>query len=121
MIETFNKYQSEASKFNIVNQDYSTLNHFRISSEYFYYLVMGLAGEAGEVANKAKKVIRDDDYMITEVKVDELKNELGDVLWYLSELSRYLKIPLSDIANFNIEKLTERMNSGTIGGSGDKR
>jgi NTP pyrophosphatase (non-canonical NTP hydrolase) len=87
----------------------------------FIYPALGLVGEAGEVADKIKKIIRDDRYIITEEKRGELEKELGDVLWYLSQLSTELNLSLDKIAKSNIEKLQSRKERGVISGSGDNR
>lgn len=79
------------------------------------YCALGLAGEAGEVANKIKKSIRDgaDPYTV--------KGELGDVAWYLAQIASELGIPLSEILRDNMEKLQSRKERGVLGGSGDNR
>ncbi len=82
-----------------------------------YYLTLGLAGEAGEVANKVKKEIRDG----KTVTKEEIKSELGDVLWYISELALSYGIELDEIALSNIKKLQDRKRRGAIKGSGDHR
>jgi NTP pyrophosphatase (non-canonical NTP hydrolase) len=87
----------------------------------FVYPVLGLTGESGEVADKIKKVIRDKNGIISKETKEELKKELGDVLWYVSQIASELKIPLNDIAEKNIEKLYSRMKRGRLGGSGDNR
>lgn len=87
----------------------------------FVYPVLGLTGESGEVADKIKKVIRDKSGIINRETKEELKKELGDVLWYLSQLASELKIPLSDVAEKNIEKIYDRMKRGKLGGNGDNR
>lgn len=90
------------------------------ANDEFYHLVLGLVGEAGEVAEKVKKVVRDENSDFS--KLDELfKKELGDVLWHIAVLANYFDIPLEDIAKENIEKLASRLERGTIGGSGDTR
>ncbi len=83
--------------------------------------VLGLPGEAGEVADKFKKVLRDKDGKITSLELEEIKKELGDVLWYLAAISRDLGISLSEVAEGNLEKLESRYQRGKIGGSGDNR
>ena len=80
------------------------------------YPTLGLTGEDGEVAEKVKKYIRDG----TECRED-LKKELGDVLWYLSAIASDLNLSLDDIAQSNIKKLESRMKRGKIKGSGDNR
>ena len=87
----------------------------------FVYPTLGLAGEAGEVAEKIKKVLRDGDGIVSDEKREEIKKELGDVLWYLANLSTELKISLDDVALKNIEKLQSRQQRNELHGSGDNR
>lgn len=82
------------------------------------YLCLGLASEAGEVAGKMKKVIRDTP---NEFPKKEMISELGDVLWYLARLADELGVDLSDVAQGNINKLLARKKNDTIKGSGDNR
>jgi NTP pyrophosphatase (non-canonical NTP hydrolase) len=82
------------------------------------YLTLGLVGEAGEVANKIKKVIRDKKIFRSEV---EIASEIGDVLWYCAMLADYLDTNLGKIMEDNIDKLQSRKSRGTLGGSGDRR
>lgn len=83
--------------------------------------ILGLTGEAGETADKFKKIIRDQNGQITEENKTEIKKELGDVLWYLASIARYLDIPLDDIAKTNIAKLESRLQRNQLHGSGDNR
>ena len=85
------------------------------------YPTLGLTGEAGEVANKVKKIIRDDGNKINESLVQEISAEIGDCLWYVALLADDIGCKLSDIANDNLLKLANRMKNGTLHGSGDKR
>ena len=85
------------------------------------YPVLGLSGEAGEVADKMKKVMRDEGNIISEEKKLEIKKELGDVLWYVSQVASELGLSLEEIAQGNIEKLYSRLERGKISGSGDNR
>jgi len=87
----------------------------------FYYPTLGLAGEAGEVANKVKKVMRDRDNKVDEEFKESIKEELGDVLWYVSQIATELGLTLDEIVEKNIEKLYSRMERGKLGGSGDRR
>lgn len=87
----------------------------------FIYPTLGLSGEAGEVAEKIKKVIRDKGGKIDEETKELIKKELGDVLWYVSQLATELGLSLDDIANHNIEKLLSRLERDKISGSGDTR
>ena len=83
------------------------------------YPALGLAGEAGEVADKVKKIIRDD--KDTPEYRTEIAKEIGDVLWYCAVLADDLGYDLQQIADMNIWKLKERMASGKIRGDGDNR
>ncbi|MCL5112120.1 MAG: nucleoside triphosphate pyrophosphohydrolase family protein [Candidatus Marsarchaeota archaeon] len=83
----------------------------------FYYPAIGLAGEVGELLNKIKKIARDS----AEINKEDLKSELGDVLWYLSQLAEELGISMEDVAAHNLEKLRDRAERGKIHGSGDNR
>ena len=88
------------------------------------YLALGLSGEAAEVANKVKKVIRgdyDDDPEAAEKALDAISKELGDVLWYLAVFAEELGTPLGVIAAANLDKLRARAEAGTIKGQGDDR
>lgn len=85
------------------------------------YPTLGLSGESGEVAEKVKKLIRDKDGVIDDEFKDEIEKELGDVLWYISQLSTELGLEMDDVAEKNIEKLYSRLDRGVIGGSGDNR
>jgi NTP pyrophosphatase (non-canonical NTP hydrolase) len=77
---------------------------------------MGLAGEAGEVANKIKKHIRDG-----VLDFDKVADELGDVLWYVSQMASELGYDLNTIAEGNIDKLYSRLDRGVVQGEGDNR
>ena len=85
------------------------------------YPVMGLTEEAGEVAGKFAKIIRDKKGIITQDDRDQIIKELGDVLWMLSEIATRLDCSLQHVAHVNIEKLTSTHKRGTINGSGDNR
>lgn len=89
--------------------------------EKFVYPLLGLQGETGEVSEKIKKVFRDEGGHITPEKREEIKKELGDVLWYLAQLSKELGIKFSDVAKGNLEKLASRKVRGTLHGNGDNR
>lgn len=84
------------------------------------YCTLGLVGEAGEIANKIKKVIRDNK-PIDEAFKEDMKAELGDVLWYVARLSDEFGIKLDDVASYNMSKLLDRLKRNVIQGSGDNR
>ena len=100
-----NEYQKAAANTAIYKAEHSVL-----------YPALGLAGEAGEVANKVKKMLRDGDF-----DRQAIAAEIGDVLWYIAALSRDLNIDMHDLAMSNLEKLYGRKARGTLKGSGDKR
>lgn len=85
------------------------------------YPTLGLASEAGEVAGKVKKIFRDRQGRITDADREALAMELGDVLWYLSEICTRLGIRLEDVATGNIAKLADRSARGVLRGDGDHR
>ena len=88
------------------------------------YPILGLIGETGEVCEKLKKEIRDQgnvNLILTESKRSEIQKELGDILWYFSEVATHFNMSLEDIAQGNIDKLTKRQKEGTLNGSGDDR
>lgn len=83
--------------------------------------VLGITGEAGEVAEKLKKIIRDKDSFVSEDDKLELAKELGDVLWYLAVFANDLGVSMDEIAQTNLDKLKSRKARGVLGGSGDNR
>ncbi|HXC46151.1 MAG TPA: nucleoside triphosphate pyrophosphohydrolase family protein [Solirubrobacteraceae bacterium] len=85
------------------------------------YPALGLAGEAGEVAEHAKKAIRDDAGKVGDERRAAMSKELGDVLWYVAQLASELELSLDDIAKQNLEKLFSRQQRGVLSGSGDDR
>ena len=85
------------------------------------YPTLGLTGEAGEGADKGKKVIRDNAQQFTEERRTEIAKELGDVLWYCATLSHDLGYELEEVAQTNVDKLRSRMERNRIAGSGDNR
>jgi NTP pyrophosphatase (non-canonical NTP hydrolase) len=90
-------------------------------SDSVNYVIHGLVGEAGELSNKWKKVIRDDGGVLSNLKLEELRAELGDVAWYLARLADELEISLETLFENNREKLDSRKSRNVIGGSGDNR
>ena len=107
----FNTYQKNARL---------TAQYPNLGSNYIYP-TLGLVGEAGEVAEKVKKVIRDKKGIFDDESKKGLKKELGDVLWYVSNICTEFNFSLDDIALQNLEKLKLRAAKGTISGSGDDR
>ena len=85
------------------------------------YPTLGLCGEAGEVADKVKKVLRDREGVFDPAVIDDLRLELGDVLWYVAQLATELELDLGDIAEANLAKLASRAARNVIAGSGDRR
>lgn len=105
-----NDYQKEAVKTAIYPEE-----------QRIIYPALGLTGEAGEVADKVKKVLRDDDGVFSLKLKERVAAELGDVLWYCATMARDLGYSLEKIAQMNVSKLESRQNRGVLGGSGDDR
>ena len=106
----FNSYQRSASGTAIYPEKH------RIT-----YPALGMAGEAGEVANKVKKLIRDGPENRPDTWREDIASEIGDVLWYCAALASDLNLSLGMIAAQNLIKLDKRKDKGTLGGSGDTR
>ena len=107
---TLNDYQKEALSTAVYG-----------SGSKIIYPTLGLAGEAGEVADKVKKVLRDNDGNFDEWRKIQIAAEIGDVLWYIAALTNDLGYTLEDIAKLNIGKLSQRRANNTIHGEGDNR
>jgi NTP pyrophosphatase (non-canonical NTP hydrolase) len=87
----------------------------------FMHLVLGLVGETGEIAEKVKKLVRDQHSDLDRLDRDDMAAELGDVLWYAAVLADFLGLSLGDIAQRNIDKLADRQRRSVLGGAGDNR
>lgn len=105
-----NEYQQKALETAIYSKEFSII-----------YPALGMCGEAGEVADKVKKVIRDNNQEFTPEKKNEIAKEIGDVLWYCATLANDLGFTLEQIAEMNYEKLKSRQQRGKLNGSGDNR
>lgn len=111
----FNEYQKKAAKYDFFEV---TDNLKEIG---FIEKVLGLTGEAGEAADKIKKILRDKDGVVSDEDRASIIKELGDTLWYLAAISRYLGVPLSEVASGNIGKLESRYQRNKLHGEGDER
>ena len=100
------QYQSAAAKTAMYKHNHKVL-----------YPALGLAGEAGEVAEKIKKMLRDSN----KVSADEIVKELGDVVFYATALANYFSSDLTEVLQVNMDKLNSRAKRGVIKGSGDNR
>ena len=109
---TFEEYQKQALMTVLSTGDeFKDLLHW----------VLGITGEAGEVAEKLKKIIRDKNSVVSDDDKKELATELGDVLWYLAVFANDLGVSMDEIAQTNLDKLKSRKERGVLGGSGDNR
>lgn len=107
----FNEYQKQSR---------TTAKYPHVGNN-FIYPTLGLAGESGEVAEKIKKIIRDDGGSVSAEKREEIAKELGDVLWYVAQIAAELGLSLENVAQGNLEKLSSRAARMKLGGSGDNR
>jgi len=107
----FSDYQTQASQTAIYDE-----------ADIVAYPALGLVSEAGEVAGKVKKIMRDQkgQFLLPENRA-AIGKEIGDVLWYISALCTDLGLDMSDVAQQNLDKLNSRMARGVLGGSGDNR
>jgi NTP pyrophosphatase (non-canonical NTP hydrolase) len=80
----------------------------------FIYPTLGLVSEIGEVADVLKRVVRDENSILSTERRMAIGSEIGDILWYLSQLATELDLSIEDIATANLEKLTERKRAGTL-------
>lgn len=107
----FNEYQKEAIKTVCYDDSIGP-----------YYSVLGLCGEAGEVADKLKKIYRDKDWKnIEEDDRQAIRKELGDVLWYVAKMCDDLGFDLESVATCNLNKINKRKETNTLHGEGDNR
>ncbi len=108
----FNEYQNQALK-TIISTDDELKDRL--------HWVLGINGEAGEIAEKAKKIIRDKQGIMNDKDREDFGKEIGDVLWYLAVFANHLGLSLEDVAKANLEKLASRQKRGKLSGSGDNR
>ena len=108
---TFDDYQKKSRKTVI----------YPTPGKNYLFPTLGLIGEAGELANYIKKVVRDKNNKLDAETRLVLVKELGDVLWYMAQLCKEMKISFSDLASQNLEKVLSRLKRGTLHGSGDNR
>ena len=110
----FDEYQEKIVK-------YDTFSKCDLAEIGFIEKVLGLTGEAGETADKIKKILRDKNGVISDEDREAISKELGDTLWYLTSIARYLDLPLSEVAKKNVDKLEDRYQRNKIHGAGDER
>jgi len=108
---TFNEYQLKARETAM----------FPDEDNRFIFATLAMMGEAGEVSEKVKKIWRDKGKVVSDQDREDIKKELGDVLWYMSQLAAELKIDFDDIATGNLDKLQSRLQRHVLHGAGDNR
>jgi NTP pyrophosphatase (non-canonical NTP hydrolase) len=107
----YGSYQEESRK------TYSDI----ATNDFIVYPTLGLVNEAGEFAGKIKKIFRDKGGEFSQEDKEALKGELGDVLWYLTQICTNLGFSLEEVAEGNLDKLFSRLERGKIQGDGDNR
>lgn len=114
-----NDYQKQATTTDTFGEQ--EIKDLLASDPAYTAKILGLVGESGEVAEKYKKIIRDKKGEISTEDRKELIKELGDVLWYIALLAKYLGVPLEEVASQNLDKLSSRKSRKAIQGRGDNR
>jgi NTP pyrophosphatase (non-canonical NTP hydrolase) len=114
---TLDDYSTQA----ITTDTFSGKPVTKLTEAAFVSKLLGLVGEAGEVAEKCKKIVRDKEARATNEDIIELQKELGDVLWYINAMCHYLGVTLEETARLNLEKVHGRKARGVSRGSGDNR
>jgi NTP pyrophosphatase (non-canonical NTP hydrolase) len=101
---TLNEYQQKALETAV----------YPNKGDNLFYSVFGLSGEVGEVCGEVKKIIRNDNNMLTPERHKKIMDELSDVLWYLADTATALKVDLESLAAYNLDKLNKRKDTGTL-------
>lgn len=114
---TFDEYQKQALIYELLTR----ADEVKAHDPAMIAKILGLVGEAGEVAEKFKKIVRDKQGVINDEDKKETAKELGDVLWYVAVIADYLNVSLEEVATANLDKLSSRKARGTQHGSGDNR
>lgn len=115
---TLNDYQKESLKTDTYKNSGKDVD---VTDLAFLNKVLGLVGESGEVAEKIKKILRNNNGLMSDEERADVMKELGDVLWYLSVLSSYLGYDLDKVARTNLDKLADRNKRGVLKSKGDNR
>ncbi len=113
----FDDYQKKAITTDLFNKS----DNKELFSIAFLEKLLGITGEAGELADKIKKILRDKEGVLNEEDKKEITKELGDILWYVSAVAYYLDVPFHQIAEDNLQKLLSRKDRGVLNGQGDNR
>lgn len=112
---TFDEYQTQAISTLTSDHEYGDFNAELMAQ------ILGLVGESGEVAEKVKKLIRDQGGKLTDENKKEMLKELGDILWYVNAVAHLLGSNISEVADANLQKVLSRKERGVTKGSGDNR
>ena len=109
------EYQEKAKKYDFFEETED------FNEVAFLEKVLGVVGEAGETADKIKKIIRDKSGKPTDGDKVEITKELGDILWYLANIARYMGVTMTEVAQMNLDKLESRRERNKLHGEGDNR
>ena len=117
----FNEYQKAAMETAVYPNEIKKFDQEDTELLRVSYTIFGLVGEAGEIAQKLKKLLRDKRGFVSQEFRHQISLELGDVLWYCAALATELGLNLDDVVQSNLNKLCRRKEAGTIQGEGDHR
>ena len=116
-----NTYQARSAETDIYPPNIPEMDGDDMRVWLVEYRTLCLCGEAGELANKVKKIRRDGDGVVDDAVREQMSHELGDMMWYMARLCEIIGVNMGDIAVENLAMLKKRMDEGKICGAGDKR
>lgn len=122
-VEDYETMVSEAAIYKAAVKEFVSSGDTEAIAKLFnvFYATTGLAGEAGEVANKVKKILRDNKGVIDAEVRKKVLGELGGVVWYLAAVSAEFDLSLNDVMAYNFDQITDRQKRNVLQGDGDDR